>query len=794
MTVRGRPHLTTLGHPDWAAWRDVVLRSTGFPASVVDELTDPELAAAADAVINGTGSADAGRATYHETYRAGTDRLSAAIRRVATTPRFREAIAWQNPKLIKLCLDRVAAGEPRNVRGRNHERTVASYLQRYGLKNDTIGFVGPVGWARWTDEGAPFTVTTGSRFLTRRTVYFEAWAMEAVARTLSADPAVRPWLAPRVPEEYHFDGVVLHVPNRKSVTLRPAERSLLSLVDGRRSVLDIAALLPTAGFPDLGEPAAVLALLDAMAERGLVRLDLANGIETWPERTLLARLDRIGDTATRERTTARVHHLIAARDRVAAAAGDAEALEAAQAELGSTFRDFTGTDEERRSGETYAGRTLVYEDTVRDVRIALGPELREELSRPLRLLLDSARWLVAEAGAEFDQAFHQYYERRAAQLGSPVVPLPSVLSLATPMMYYSSRRLSKPVLRAIDEFQRRWASILRIPADSGGVQRSSDDLADRIAKLFPPRPLPWATGMFHSPDFMLAADDAAAVDRGDYLFVLGELHVSFNTMESRLFVEQHDDPPSLLAAAEADLGDRRIYSVPGKDLPGVTSRVSPPSALLSPGYTYWARHPVAAHPPGPVIPAADLFVHREDGELVVRSSGGFAAPLVQVVGEHLAAAVLNAFKPLTHGPHSPRVTIDRLVIARESWSFRAADVAWVTLKSEADRFLAAREWRLRHGLPERAFYKVPVEDKPTFVDFGSLVYVDLLAKSIRRSAQEENGSVSLTETLPDRSQLWLRDADGARYTSEFRICAVDLRAPIRSEAGSQPITEIRRDR
>ena len=36
--------------------------------------------------------------------------------------------------------------------------------------------------------------------------------------------------------------------------------------------------------------------------------------------------------------------------------------------------------------------------------------------------------------------------------------------------------------------------------------------------------------------------------------------------------------------------------------------------------------------------------------------------------------------------------------------------------------------------------------------------------------------MTLTEMLPDHSQLWLRDRDGHRYTSEFRILTVDQRA------------------
>jgi hypothetical protein len=275
---------------------------------------------------------------------------------------------------------------------------------------------------------------------------------------------------------------------------------------------------------------------------------------------------------------------------------------------------------------------------------------------------------------------------------------------------------------------------------------------------------------------MLAAADVEAVVRGEHLFVLGELHLSFNTMESRLFVQQHDEPASLLAAAESDLGNRRIYGIAAKDSSHVSSRTAPPSALLSARYTYWTMHPESVTPPASVIPAVDLVVDREGDQLVVRSlSNNFEAPLCAVLGEQLSGVTVNAFKPLARAAHSPRVTIDRLVLSRESWTFSADELAWAAVRSEADRFLGARSWWLRHGLPERAFYTVPVEDKPTFVDFSSLAYVNLLAKAIRRSAAEADGSVTLTEMLPDQSQLWLRDRDGQRYTSEFRILAVDRR-------------------
>ncbi|HEU5271871.1 MAG TPA: lantibiotic dehydratase [Jatrophihabitans sp.] len=774
MQTEQQTHLIPLAD-GWASWRDVVLRGAGFPADTVRMLTDPELAVAADAAVH-----DPDRQPgYLAEYRSATGRLSAAITELARSPRFREAVTWQNPKLVKLCLDKVAAGEPRNVRGRNHEQTVASYLQRYSMKNDTVSFVGPVGWARWAETGPALDVRIGAGLLARRTVYFEAWAIDAVAGALSTDPELRPWLVPRLYSAHRLDGATLRVPGRPPVALTGCEQALLALVDGARTVRDIAAELARSDHAELGDPATLLPALDALVARSLLRLDLVGGIETWPERTLLAKLARIPDRPVRERTVGVVQDLIAARDRVGACAGDDVALEAALAELADCFRTITGLAGERRPGETYAGRALVYEDTVRDTRVGLGPELRAELARPLCLLLDSARWLVAEIGCEYERFFLGLYQRRAGQLGSSTVPLPSILSLATPQLFYNARGLPELIRRVVAEFQRRWAAILRIPPDARDIRLRSEDLREQVAQLFPARPVPWATAIHHSPDIMLAAPDAGAVGRGEHLFVLGELHVSFNTMESRLFVQQHDDPASLLAAAESDLGEQRICAIAPRHGHAVTSRTAPPSALMSPRYTYWTMYPESATPPGPIMPAADLFVHRDGDRLIVRSgSGDFKAPLCTVLGEQLSGVTVNAFKPLPRSSYSPRVSIDRLVISRQSWTFRAADVAWAAVRDEPERFLEARSWRLRHCLPERAFYTVPVEDKPTFVDFGSLAYVNILAKAIRRSAAEPDGSITLTEMLPDQSQLWLRDGDGRRYTSELRLLAVDRRATV----------------
>lgn len=763
-------HLVPLGVTGWRMWRDVVLRSAGFPARAVLTLADAALAEAADRAV----ASPEHRAGYEGEYAAANRRLSAAIRRVASNTRFREAVTWQNRRLLTECLDKAAAGEPRNVRGRNHELTIASYLQRYCLKNDTIGFFGPVGWARWNDGGDALTVAAGEQLLARRTVYFETWTIDAVARSLGEDPRLRPWFVPRLVAAHRLDGHVVHTPRGVPVTLSEPEAELLSLCDGERTVREIAAELAWSEFPELGDEGECFTALAGLGERGMIHLDLTGPIEAWPERTLRKRLEAVGDHAARERALTVLGGIEGARDAVAAAAGDSTRLAAAIDVLNTRFQELTGEASERRHGETYAGRTLVYEDAVRDVRVSLGPPLREALAPALGLLLDSTRWLVNAVGAEYRRLFGEFYEQRRAGSGDPAVPLASILSLATPHLYFSLRELPRPVAAVLPEFQRRWAEILDVPAGARRHAVAAAAIRDRVARAFAATPPAWATATHHAPDIMLAAADVTAVARGEFLAVLGELHVAFNTLESRAFVEQHDEPGSLLAAAAADLGPRRIYPIPPKEWPAVTSRLAPPSALLAPEYTYWTLHADSVGAPGPVLPAADLFVHRAGDDLLVRARrGGFQADLLEVVGEFLSAAAVNGFKPLAPAPRRPRITIDRLVIAREAWSFPAAEVRWAFLKSEADRFLAARAWRAAHELPERAFYHVPVEDKPAYVDFRSLVFANLFAKAVRRTAEHPAGTVSLTEMLPDLGQTWLTDAGGEGYTAELRILAVD---------------------
>jgi hypothetical protein len=267
------------------------------------------------------------------------------------------------------------------------------------------------------------------------------------------------------------------------------------------------------------------------------------------------------------------------------------------------------------------------------------------------------------------------------------------------------------------------------------------------------------------------------VQRGNFLLVLGELHMATNTIDGRCFVEQHPDPGRLIAAEQADRGPRRIVAIQAKDHPNMNSRTSPPSALLGPGHLYWSSAVTdCLDPPesDTVLPVAAMTVTRRGQDLVVNlMPSGAELDFFEVIGDMMIEVVVNAFQPAAPAAHQPRITIDRFVLSRERWTFHVTDAAWAFAHNEQERYYLARRWRQDHQLPERVFYRVPAELKPTAADFRSIVLVNLFAKHIRQTKAAGHTRFTVTEMLPDLGQLWLTDYRGQHYSSELRFVAVD---------------------
>ena len=453
----GAGHRVGLGGTAWSVWRDVALRGAGLPADMVLALCDEPLARSADVA----GADPAGRLAYDQVYGDAAGRLSRAIAGTYADPVFREALTWQNPGLAQFLHDHDAGpGAARRSKQRQRELVIANYLQRYCLKNDTIGFFGPVGWASADPGTAGLVVVPGEQLIARRTTYFEVWAIDKVAAAIAGQGRVLGWLRPRRTRSVFLAGNVLHRPHRGPVTLTDAELGVLLACDGRRTISDV---LDTAGGPGASAASAVLARL---AELGALRLDLEGPADAWPERLLRDKLELIADPAARAAALAPVDQLIRARDAVAATDGDPAGLARALAGLAETFEQVTGAASTRKGGESYAGRTLVYQDAVRDVRVELGEAVTRALAAPLGLVLDSARWLVNDITARYRDYFGELVDRESARAGGAPVPLQRLLTRAAPYLSagMSGRGVGELAEASVAELQRRWQQVLGPPS------------------------------------------------------------------------------------------------------------------------------------------------------------------------------------------------------------------------------------------------------------------------------------------------------------------------------------------
>ncbi len=745
----------------WRLWEQFALRGPGFPADGVLRLAPAGLAEAADkfdadAPLDGAGWED-----FARLFADAAVETAHTLQDIARMPSFREAVAWQNRPVLSSGIAPFLRWTPgvdqRSSMPRQREELVAHYWQRFCVKNDTIGFFGPVGWGRWDAATSGAALSTGSGLVAESTVYWASWGIDALARTLDADPGLREWIAPRRVPFVTVDGDRVRVPGRRPVTVPAGTAAVLALCDGVRPARAIAAALPDHDVP------AVLA--DLVARRWVAwRLEVPAG--THPDRDLRTWLQTVGAPGPRRRGLAALDRLEEGRAAVAAAR-DVDALVGALTELERDFTELTDTAAVReKSASTAPCRALVYHDSRRSATARLGPEVLEAL-RPLRLLMDSAGWLTSRLAAALRTGMRPVYERLAAE--GPV-DLAAFWFACLPVLHGTVRATADELQK---EFAAGWKRILAVRTGARRVDVRSADIEAAVREEFPGS-AGWTAARYLSPDIMIAADGTEAVARGDFTLVLGELHLAANTLGASLFTHQHPDVGELVRLTDRDHpGPRLLPLLPKEHRARLSTRVR--HTLIRPQDYQVALTDFTADPTRPrAVRSADAVVEEHEGDLVVRLPDGARFPVTDVFSHVLTTLSMDLFQLLPQDDHTPRVTLDRLVVARETWRLAVADADFTDVKDEARRFVLARRWRARLGLPRYVFVVSPAESRPFYVDFDSPVYVTILAKALRRLGRRDpQGMVTFTEMLPTPEQTWLRDDEGRRYTSELRFVAFD---------------------
>jgi hypothetical protein len=676
-------------------------------------------------------------------------RRAAALRAVLTDPLFLDAIFLTNPDMFEASLAPLA-GSDRPV-GTALARRGWAYLQRFSGKNDTASFFGPLNYASVVpDATEPVLIETAPGRWRRREVFISYWAAQAVAERISADPEVRPSLSPRPHPMSRLEGRALQhtASGRPPAALPEPLADVAELVDGVRTVRDIAAAL--------GRPVDdVLAAVGRLVRFRAVLLGLDLPSTRFHPFTELRRIvgELAGDCDRLSYWAGRLAELedlrIAYRD--ADLAGRRQLLP----RIDAWFTEVTGLPPRRGAGETYADRTLLYEDCEgTHPRFEFSGEFTTDLIRRLTPILDLSAAHASLLGAHYRRLGRGVLDEIAA--GRAAV---TYAEFARAMLERQRAGQLPATDAAVEELRTRLAALVRERSD-GRVARLS--LADVSALT---EGVPVLRNCHVSPDLMIAAPNLARVAKGDYQLILGEVHQVVYAWGSQLYFDDLQDE----SQQECEW---HVAQMPEYDDLAVVLTQRRHKGLLHESFpgTFIEVAAVPSDRAKDRVPVADVEVFALDDGIALRHRSTGRQYRLYMAGDeqlHLWAAALPRVMPISaYLPegHTPRIELDGAVYQRERWVVPAAD--WGEGLSDSDD-AGLLEWaaELRHrlALPRFVYLHAASEPKPYYVDFSAP-----LALRVVQQLAATNDRLTFTEMLPGPDDLWIRE-DGERFCGEFRM-------------------------
>ncbi|MFJ6770523.1 lantibiotic dehydratase [Kitasatospora sp. NPDC091257] len=401
---------------------------------------------------------------------------------------------------------------------------LAMYLQRVTTKNETHSHFGPLAVARAAPEGTAATGITWSTGPLRRIALLSHWAGEAMAEVFSARPEAFETVRPRRRPLAFADGPLVRLYAFESTTGMPdgwrfvavksdtfdTHRSWLwEHCDGERTVARLRA-----AWAERPDRPADLDFDHVLAE--LVDQDWLIGRWEIPIGSTDVLRSLAGHLAEDSPDLAVVRRFEDGLRRFAE--GPTARRAALLGELKEAFEEVTGSAANRSEGRHYADRSILYEEAYSPVEdVVLGPDVTGLIGRELSAVYDLTL-LVPRLRIRRELEVLRHWTARRFGLGTPV-PLPD---------FYAAFFADKPRLaaqceevdREIEALDREVVALLLDGAEDGRPESVVDRA--RLEELLARHPdTPPA---LCNPDVMLAAPDAAAIARGDFLAVVGDCH------------------------------------------------------------------------------------------------------------------------------------------------------------------------------------------------------------------------------------------------------------------------------
>ncbi len=662
---------------------------------------------------------------------------------------------------IRELFKKLVAGFPsdltrRNAKAGDRERHLLLYLQRVCAKNDTFSTFGPSAWVQ-AKAGACFQLKFASNTI-KRDGFLERWTAYAVAAALNADPAIKAELSPRLHPSGRIDeGTFVFYDTGNNVALDRQAQETLMRCDGRTPAHSLGVR------PEI---------LEKYASEGMVRWEVeVPRLESHAFDVLVRDIAQWRDGVPRDRWLS-VLRPIASLPKLFAEAPDPiarlEVMKGAKQMLNDV-----GVAEKTSQRFLYNAANPIGEDCSRECAFTIGEELVDEVADEAEAWIDFWRDSYAYVASRVAAGLRGLFQNASVKDGA--IPLPAFLRYCeTQKMSLTGHGLVALAHVAFLEVKSAFQKSLEARTDAAEWKLTSTE-CHIVRNKFEYSKFDEYT--FPSADLQISASSVDHVNRGDYEWVLAELHPPIAMLHHCMYWDCPDKELFARALASTTSGQPNFFY--GFAPADFTAHTTVRQFDVIPELSYF----VASEPGNKnwrIVPPAEteVFINEANGDVALRKCasreylGSFARYWIIPLGFH----------PFYFGraPHMPRLRCGKVIVQRESWTVAADELGPGNFTGVSrDLVLAIERLRATRKLP-RFVYIRPTEQalrrsgaegrdkdtKPVFIDFESYLFIEIFHRWLTKA-----GEVEVTEMLPDPDHLLWQEADGRR-TFELRTLIV----------------------
>ena len=642
---------------------------------------------------------------------------------------------------------------PRNKSSRAHERHLLLYLQRVAAKNDSLSAFGPEGWGTVAGNSGSLQLSPQPGIAARET-FLERWTAHGVAAALNADPEIRMELSPRLnPNGLIAGNRFVFQDTGETIELDDDAFQALQRIDSKTPAhstgLDVAVLERLAGqriirweieVPALEPHAFDVLLVDVQAWRDTpVRsrwLELLEPIAALP-----------GKFVEAEGTVARIQIIDEADDRLQ--------------RLGALPKSGTRF--------LYSAANPIGEECFRECNFTIGEDLVGEVAREAAPWFDLWRDSYAFVASRVATGLRGILEKAPTKNGA--LPFPAFLRVCEQLgMPLTGPAMVGLAHMAFQEVKAAFREQLASRADAEEWQLTADDCHFVRRNFQYPK---FDEYTYPSADMQISAKSVEAVARGEYEWVLAELHPPVALMHHG-FYWGCPDKEALGRAVASTTNGRPTLHFGFFAIDFTATTVVRVFDAIPDRMNFVAAQ--RGNPLWRMVPPAEIEVFADDtnGDVGLRrrESGEYLGSLAR--GWWMALG----FHPFLFGraSHMPRLRCGKVIVQRQSWTVSleempAGNYTGVSrnLVAAIERLRAAKGWpRYIYIRPsEQALRRSGAEGrdkdtKPVFIDLESYLFLEIFHGWLTKA-----GELEVIEMLPDPEHLLWQEKDGRR-TFELR--------------------------